>query len=225
MKFLFWTNLSTNVTFAVKCEATDLNQQLESYARICDAVALLFQPFAEVVLHDLATEKVVYLAGNFSKREIGEPSLLHEIDFQPEERLIGPYEKVNWDGRSIKAISVVLSDHLGKPAAVLCINVDLSDFHSVMRTLSTLIRLPEDKAKPASLFKEDWHERINEYIQQWTHARGIRITDMTRQQKRELVVALSTDGAFSARNSAPYISRVLGLGRATVYKYLNEGNA
>lgn len=203
-------------------EIAALNQELENYTRVCDAIALLFQPFAEVVLHDLGTETVIYIAGNFSKREIGEPSLLSEIDFHGDERIIGPYEKVNWDGRTIKSISIVLPNHNGEPLAVLCINVDLSDFHAVIRTLSTLIRLPEDKMKPASLFKEDWHESINEYIQRWTHARGIRMSDMTRAEKRELVIELSTEGAFSARNSAPYISRVLGLGRTTVYKYLNE---
>ncbi len=199
-----------------------MRQELETYTRVCDAISLLFQPFAEVVLHELRTETVVHIAGNFSKRELGEPSMLSEIDFRPDERIIGPYEKVNWDGRSIKSISIVLPDHTGEPLAVLCINVDFSDFHAVMRTLSTLIRLPEHDTKPRSLFKEDWHERINEYIQQWTNARGTRISDMTRSEKKELVVALSTSGAFSMRNSAPYISRVLGLGRATVYKYLNE---
>ncbi|MBB3660048.1 putative transcriptional regulator YheO [Rhizobium sp. BK650] len=199
-----------------------MRQELDNYVRVCDAIALLFQPFAEVVLHELKTETVIHIAGNFSKRVLGEPSMLSEIDFRPDERLIGPYEKINWDGRTIKAISIVLPDHKGKPLAVLCINVDLSEFHSVMRTLSTLIRLPEQSEKPPSLFKEDWHERINEYIQQWTNSRGVRVSDMTRAEKRELVLALSSRGAFSMRNSAPYVSRVLGIGRATVYKYINE---
>ena len=51
-----------------------------AYRPLCDAIALLLQPQAEVVLHDLATETVAYIANPFSRREIGEPSLLHEID-------------------------------------------------------------------------------------------------------------------------------------------------
>src|SRR3712207_9037497 len=106
-----------------------LNPELASYAPVCDAIALLFQPYAEVVLHDLSTETVVYLSNPFSKRELGEPSLLHEIDFKPSDVIIGPYEKVNWDGRRIKSVSAVLRAG-SKGIGILCINVDVSHFHA-----------------------------------------------------------------------------------------------
>ena len=199
-----------------------MKPELASYAAVCDGVAQLFQPFVEVVLHDLETETAVHIAGNFSKREIGEPSLLHEIDFRPSERLLGPYEKVNWDGRRIKSISIILRDSGERPIAVMCINADVSHFHAVMQTLSAFASIPVDHAKPASLFKEDWHERINEYIQNWTGSRGLIIAGLSREQKQQLVKDLSADGAFGGRNSAAYISRILGMGRATVYKYLNH---
>ncbi|KQY16396.1 hypothetical protein ASE23_20710 [Rhizobium sp. Root73] len=199
-----------------------MKPELASYAAICDGVAQLFQPFVEVVLHDLETETAVHIAGNFSRREIGEPSLLHEIDFRPTERLLGPYEKVNWDGRRIKSISIILRDGSERPIAVMCINADVSHFHAVMQTLSAFASIPVDHAKPASLFKEDWHERINEYIQNWTGSRGLIIAGLTREQKQQVVKDLSADGAFGGKNSAAYISRILGMGRATVYKYLNQ---
>ena len=133
-----------------------MEPELASYAAVCDGVAQLFQPFVEVVLHDLETETAAHIAGNFSKREIGEPSLLHEIDFRPSERLLGPYEKVNWDGRRIKSISIILRNSSERPIAVMCINADVSHFHAVMQTLSAFASIPVDHAKPASLFKEDW---------------------------------------------------------------------
>lgn len=202
-----------------------MKPELTSYAAVCDGVAQLFQPFVEVVLHDLETETAAHIAGNFSKREIGEPSLLHEIDFRPAERLLGPYEKVNWDGRRIKSISIILRDSTARPIAVMCINADVSHFHAVMQTLSAFASIPVDHARPASLFKEDWHERINEYIQNWTGSRGLIIAGLTREQKQQVVRDLSADGAFGGKNSAAYISRILGMGRATVYKYLNQDRA
>jgi D-arginine utilization repressor len=199
--------------------------ELGSYTHVCDAIALLFRPYAEVVLHDLATETVVYLANPFSKRELGEPSLLHEIDFKRSDTIIGPYEKVNWDGRRIKSVSAVLRSG-EKAIGILCINVDVSHFHAVMQTLNALVSVPQAAEKPASLFKEDWHERINEYIQSWTRERGLSVSEMSRAQKQQLVTDLAGDGAFGGRNAAAYISRVLGLGRATVYNYLkNKNNA
>ncbi|WEZ82392.1 PAS domain-containing protein [Rhizobium sp. 32-5/1] len=202
-----------------------MKPELVPFAAVCDGIAQLFQPFVEVVLHDLETETAAHIAGNFSKREIGEPSLLNEIDFRPIERILGPYEKVNWDGRRIKSISIILRDANDRPIAVLCINADVSHFHAVMQTLSAFASVPVDHDKPASLFKEDWHERINEYIQNWTTSRALIIANLTRDQKQQLVKDLSADGAFGGRNAAAYISRVLGMGRATVYKYLNQERA
>ena len=202
-----------------------MKAEFASHALLCDGIAQLFQPFVEVVLHDLETETVAHIAGNFSKRELGEPSLLHEIDFRPTERILGPYEKVNWDGRRIKSISIVIRDNAERAIAVMCINADVSQFHALMQTLNMLATIPTDHVKPASLFKEDWHERINEYIQQWTGSRGLIIADLTREQKQQIVQDLSADGGFGGKNSAAYISRVLGMGRATVYKYLNQERA
>ncbi len=201
-----------------------MTPELASYAPVCDAIALLFRPYAEVVLHDLSTETVVYLSNPFSKRELGEPSLLNEIDFKPSDIIIGPYEKVNWDGRRIKSVSAVLRAH-ERAIGILCINVDVSHFHAVMQTLNALVSVPQAPEKPASLFKEDWHERINEYIQSWTRERGLSVTEMSRTQKQQLVTDLAGDGAFGGRNAAAYISRILGLGRATVYNYLKKDHA
>ncbi len=197
---------------------------LAAYVPICDAIALLFQPYAEVVLHELSSQSVVHIAGNFSKRELGEPSLLDEIGFDPRETTIGPYEKVNWDGRRIKSVSAVLTAQ-ERPIGVLCINVDVSHFHGVIDALNALVHVSGGAQRHPLLFKEDWHERINEFVQHWTRSRGLLVTALSRDQKRQLVADLSKEGAFGGRNAAAYISRILGLARATVYNYLNQAAA
>ncbi|HTO31522.1 MAG TPA: PAS domain-containing protein [Pararhizobium sp.] len=193
--------------------------ELAPYYRVCDAIALLLQPHAEVVIHDLKSDTVCHISNNFSKRVIGEPSLLDETDFKPTETIIGPYEKVNWDGRRIKSVSIVL--HAEERAiGVLCINVDVTHIHAAMQVLGSLASVPVDQDKPAALFKEDWHERVNEYIKSWTTHRGIAVADLGRSEKQELIRALADDGAFEGKHAAAYISRILGMGRATVYNYL-----
>lgn len=201
-----------------------IRPELENYRAICDAMALLMRPYAEVVLHDLGSQTAVHIAGDFSRRVLGEPSLLDEIGFDPNEIMIGPYEKVNWDGRRIKSISVVLKS-AGKPMGVPCINIDVSQFHLVIEALGVLVSVPAGTGKPPAPFKEDWHERINEYVQQWTRERGLLVTQLTRDEKRQLVADLSAEGPFGGRNAAAYIARVVGLARATVYNYLREANA
>jgi predicted transcriptional regulator YheO len=103
--------------------------------------------------------------------------------------------------------------------------VDVSHFHGVLDALNALVNIPAQGPKHPLLFKEDWHERINEFVQQWTRSRGLLVTSLTRDQKRELVLDLSKQGAFGGRNAAAYISRILGMARATVYNYLNQAAA
>src|SRR5690606_39087051 len=139
---------------------------LAPYVPVCDGIAALFRPYVEVVLHDLRTETVAHIANNFSKRELGDASLMHEIEFDPGDNLIGPYEKINWDGRPLKSISIILRAN-ERPVGVLCINTDLSHFNSALRILETLIAVPHVADRSTALFKEDWHERINTYINAW----------------------------------------------------------
>lgn len=199
----------------------DLPQRLAAYLPVCDGIAALFQPYVEVVLHDLETETVAYIANNFSKRELGESSLMHEIEFEPSDNVIGPYEKINWDGCPIKSISIILRAE-EKPTAVMCVNTDVSHFNSALRILETLTAVPKEADRSTALFKEDWHERINEYINAWVRERGTAINVMNKAAKKQLVVDLAKDGALGGKNAATYIARVLGLGRATVYNYLRS---
>lgn len=194
--------------------------ELSVHVQIANAISLLM-PGVEVVLHDLSSQTVVHISGNFSRRVVGEPSLLDEIAFDASQAIIGPYEKTNWDGRRIKSISIVIPGANG-PVGVLCINMDVSHFHSIIEVLGGIVSVPDGDEKPLALFKEDWHERINEYIQHWTKERGVLVTALTRAEKKELVADLSADGAFGGRNAAEYIGRILGLGRATIYNYLRK---
>lgn len=192
---------------------------LSAYFPLCDAISLLLQPQAEVVLHDLATETVAHIANPFSHREVGEPSLLHEIDFRPDVALIGPYEKVNFDGRRLKSVSAVLRED-GRAVGVICINLDVTHLQSAIELLTALTRVPPGAGQPAVLFQEDWHERINQYVHAWTARNGVVIADLSRAQKLQLVGELAADGAFGGKHAAAYVSRVLQMSRASVYNYL-----
>ncbi|MBM2712915.1 PAS domain-containing protein [Mesorhizobium caraganae] len=205
-----------------KAKSSTLYGPLIMYQPVCDAIALILQPYAEVVLHHVESETISYIANNFSKRDVGEPSHLHEIDFKPDDRTIGPYEKVNFDGRRVKSVSAVIRGSDDRPVAVLCINIDVSHIQSAIQVLSAMSTVSIDEGKPAALFKEDWHERINEYVHGWTAKRKVPIGNLTRAQKQELVRELAEDGAFSGKHAAAYISKILQMGRATVYNYLRD---
>ncbi|MBM5460376.1 transcriptional regulator [Pseudomonas sp. P66] len=196
---------------------------LDNYRAIADAIATLFFPHAEVVLHDLRSQKIDYIANNLSKREVGDDAALEDmLETGTDETNIGPYEKLNWDGQKIRSLSTVLRDEAGRPLAVLCINLNISLFENAKAALDLFLSPSKLIAQPDALFRDDWQERINTFLNTWLRQRQLSLNLLTRDHKRELVLALHAEGAFKGKSAANYVANVLGMGRATVYKHLKE---
>ena len=194
---------------------------LETYVSIADAIALLLRPHAEVVIHDLRTGRIAHVANNFSRRRVGDESLT-EIDgtMSLDGRILGPYRKVNWDGRELRSITVVLRDERQAAVGLLCVNFDVSKVQRAVEALASLMRLPDPDAAPAALFASDWREAINGIISQYLADRGQAIDGLDHRMVGELVRHLDREGYFAIRNAANHIGQVLGLSRATIYKHL-----
>jgi D-arginine utilization repressor len=194
----------------------------DQYNEIAKGIAALLHPFAEVVVHDLKKQHIIILVNNFSKRKIGSPTLLEDMAFTPGQWVIGPYEKINWDGRKLKSISIVLRNSKGTPEAIMCINVDVSAAMDIQQRLEFFLRPNGMIDQPQALFKDDWHEKINRFINNWLSEKSKTIAALNRNEKRKLVELLYEQGAFKGKQAAQYVASVLGLGNSTVYKYLKE---
>ncbi|MGA0607386.1 helix-turn-helix transcriptional regulator [Phenylobacterium sp. VNQ135] len=192
---------------------------LEPSFAVAEGIAALFAPFVEVAIHDLASESVAYIANPQSRRTPGDPSQLEDLNFDPKQQVIGPYEKTNWDGRRMKCVSVVLRD-AGAPIGLMCINVDVSSFDQVRRALDGFLGAPPQDEGVRALFVHDWHERINRFVTDWCAERKVQISEIDRPSRRELIRGLQGIGAFEARRAPAYVARILGVSRATVYNEL-----
>lgn len=187
---------------------------------MADALAALFSPWVEVVVHDLELDAVAHIANPFSPRAAGDPSDMKEVHFAPDARVIGPYEKTNWDGRRIRAISVVLRDAAAEPIGMLCVNADVTQFEVMRRTLQGLLGVAEAAGTVETSFHDDWHEKINRFLASWIHQRGTTLDRLDREARRELIGALLQAGGFDGRRSPAYVASILGVSRATVYNEL-----
>ena len=201
-------------------QSTKPSALIERFQPLADGLAALFHPHVEVVLHDLATQRVVYIANNLSKRTLGDDSALDDIEFDPAEAFIGPYEKTNWDGRRIRSVSVVARDQRRHPIGMICINADLSVYDRARAALDLLLDGSRVLPQPEKLFRDDWQERINTFLQTWLMQRKLSMPHLDRLQKRELVQALFAEGAFKGKSAPNYVAGVLSLSRATIFNYL-----
>ncbi|MFC6589077.1 transcriptional regulator [Sulfitobacter pacificus] len=191
---------------------------LQANARAwADAIPLIMGARVEVVIHDLASETIAYIANPYSRRKPGDPSNMQDIDFRPTDTIIGPYEKVNWDGSIIRSISVVMRNVDGEAEFVLCINHDQADLLTLQNAITGLLPARPAQGQPEALFRNDWHDRLNIFVSDWCAERSLRIDGLDRDRRRELIAALDASGGLSQPNAASYVARVLGVSRATIY--------
>nr|WP_085071971.1 PAS domain-containing protein [Pantoea alhagi] len=195
--------------------------QLDVLTSVADGIAALFFPSVEVVIHDVATRKVAYIANNLSKRKPGDDAGLEELQGSDLAPVTGPYEKLNWDGKKMRSVSVATGSG-NDPGYLLCINLSTAIFEEARNALELFLSVTRLQPQPEQLFRDDWQENINTFLHHWIRQRNTSLNALNRREKKELVIALHEEGAFRARNAAEYIASVLSLGRTTIYKYLRE---
>jgi predicted transcriptional regulator YheO len=194
----------------------------DQLAPIGDALARLLSPHAEVVLHDPASDQVAAIWNPLSGREPGDPSLLGELDdlstTGPD--VYGPYPKVLPDGRRLSSVSAVIRDDDGKPAYVLCVNVDRTAFDEASRLLAAFAA--PVAGQPRALFEHDWSETLNEIVAAYVRERGATVERLSRQDRIELLDRLDAAGVLSQRRSVPAVARALRISRSALYQLLAQ---
>ncbi|WP_327733046.1 PAS domain-containing protein [Streptomyces nojiriensis] len=196
--------------------------RLRMWGPVCQAVALLLGPYAEVVLHDPETDRVLEIWNPMTTRRAGDPSLLGELDaLAPSAQdVYGPYEKMLVDGRRLSSVSAVLRDTQDRPSAVLCINLDRTPLEQAAAVLSAFGAPVVQRPEP--LFEEDWSERIQHVIGSYVRETGRPVERMTRQDRLAVLGRLDEARVFAVRRAAPVVAGALRVSRSTVYGLLAE---
>lgn len=201
-----------------------MNQAVTYFKTTAKAIAKLLHPFAEVVIHNLATDKIEAIYNPFSKREVGSESYLERMDFDnTPDNIIGPYEKLNYDGRRLKSITIIIRDEANKPIGLCCINFDVSSFDKINNTLNLFLNTSSTvSSQQEELFKNDLYENINIFVQDYCLENKLNINNLSRDNKKSLILELKNHGALAGKNAAHYIASILDISRASVYNYLKN---
>ncbi|APD49954.1 helix-turn-helix transcriptional regulator [Francisella hispaniensis] len=200
-----------------------MRPELKTFINVADAISKLLHPFAEVVIHDLSKNKIVAIFNPISKREIGDISYLDHMDLDAyDDFVIGPYDKVNYDGRKMKCIVTVIKDSTDNAVGTLCINLDVSVFDRYQNLINVFLNNNnmQISQQQQSLFRDTFYEKINNFVQRYCIDNNLSIDNLTRDQKKNLILELKQQGALDAKNASKYIANALSISRATVYNYL-----
>ncbi|MBB6241883.1 PAS domain-containing protein [Rhodanobacter sp. MP1X3] len=194
-----------------------------SYFPVADAIATLFRPHVEVVIHDLSSLKVAYIANSISRRRIGDSSVADQVSEESlAQAVIGPYRKVNKDGRNLRSVTAVIRDADQQPAAMMCINFDVSTLERIRDEVSALAFLPESLEPHAPFFHDNWRQALERLVQEVEREEGIPVKSFNTSLRFALIEKISDSGFLSMRNAPPVVAERVGISRAALYKYLKE---
>jgi predicted transcriptional regulator YheO len=208
------------------CMARSRRRQVSaSLLSLCDpiarAVVALLDPYCEVVLHDLGTGRIAGIWGEGSGRDVGDESLVDEIDGADEvDSVHPPYGRVALDGRVLTSVSAVLRDDAGVATALLCINVDRSEIDRASKVLQGF--LAGGAERPPALFANDWREGIALAVDDFCRRKNVTRHGMDRADRTEIVAELEAKGLFATRHAATHVATALGVSRASIYNALKE---
>lgn len=205
----------------------DVKVFLRQFSGVADAVAQLFDPHAEVVIHDLETDRIFHIANPVSGRQPGDDSHLDLVpeDLAPEnidenQKVIGPYESAGISGQRVRSVTAVLRNEAGKALGLMCINLDYSVYEPALELLEGLIRPARVQQPPALLFQNDWRDQIRFEIRSFLESHGVRAAKLTPALRKDLMAELDGKNLLYAKKSMEQIASILGVSRATAYNDL-----
>lgn len=192
------------------------------------ALSTLLHPFCEVVVHDFAdiNHTIVCIEGNITGRSTGGPPtdlLLSRVKNREMEDDLANYLTSLPGGRLMKSSTVFVRDENGEAYGAFCVNFDLSLFIAFHNDLSKFV-LSDKNSNVSELFSDDIRDTVHTMITDTLYEMGGSGSDMTRDEKVELINRLHNKGVFQVKKAVPIIADLLSLSRATVYNYLREAN-
>ncbi|MEU6603163.1 helix-turn-helix transcriptional regulator [Streptomyces flaveolus] len=199
-----------------------MDPRVRMWAPVGQAVALLLGPYAEVVLHDPDTDRILAIWNPMTSRGPGDPSLLGELDeLDPSARdVFGPYEKLLADGRRLSSVSAVLRGPDGGPSAILCVNLDRTPLEQAAAVLSAFGA--PTMPRPEPLFEQDWNERVQRIVGAYVRECGRPVERLTRADRLAVLARLDKAKVFAVRRATPVVAGALQVSRSTLYGLLAE---
>lgn len=201
----------------------------ESFKTLVEAIANIFGPHCEVVLHSLQdiSKSVIHIANNHvSGRKVGSPMTDFGIEIfknanKTKNDIIGPYICKLDDGRILRCLTTLIRNSAGKPIGMLCINIDLSaplsDFLNEFN-LENSDKSP-DIVEHFAFTPEDLILRALDMVRKVVNM-DTKLSTSERNQR--IVFELNKKGMFDVKGAVDIVAKESGISRYTVYNYLRE---
>ncbi|MDW6063322.1 PAS domain-containing protein [Streptomyces sp. FXJ1.4098] len=200
---------------------------LREAEKIVVAIGRMFPGLCEVVLHDLRDPEhaIRAIESNLSGRSVGDPATelgIARIQDPGFPDIVQNYPNRFPDGRPAKSTSIGIKNSAGEYIAAICLNLDVSLFASVARSLNNLVRTDDQEQPLTETLRARTADELRTVIEEFAAVRGHTARSLGSAAKKELVRSLKTRGFLQVKHSVQVVTELLGVSRATVYNYLRS---
>lgn len=205
---------------------TDKEAVFALLKQISVGIAKLYTPHCEVVIHDFSDLEcsIIHMEGNISGRKVGGGAtdlLLTHARNGDTVRDFHNYQTSLPNGRNMKSCTMFLRDENGAAYGAFCINLDISTFAGIHRSLGEFLAL-DAGSEVSETLSDDIQRTIHSILREAVNNLGIELPIMSKDDKIDLIARLDEKGAFQVKRAVPLIAEELGLSRSTIYNYLAE---
>lgn len=192
---------------------------------IVTAVGRMFPGLCEVVLHDLRNPEhsIRAIENNESGRSIGDPATelgIARIRDPDCPDIIQNYPNAFPDGRPAKSTSIGIRNSEGRYVAAICLNLDVSLFATVARSLHNLVRTDAQEQSFTETLRARTTAELRALAEEYAAVRGRSPRDLDSAEKRSMVRHLRDEGFLDVKNAVRTLTDITGVSRATIYNYL-----
>lgn len=208
----------------------DMEQLLPILRPVIRALATVIGPHCELVLHDLrrpADNTIVAIEnGHVTDRDVGGPSTNLGLEMLRNGAAGDDeygYQTRTSDGRELRSASVYFRDSDGRLIGSLCVNLDLTPYQLLQRSVQQLLPPTEAVGPPRNeTFANDINAVLETLVDEAISRTGKSVAMMDRTDKIDVLRYLDQRGAFYVKRAMDRIARRLGLSRVTAYAYLEQ---
>ncbi|MGW0366188.1 helix-turn-helix transcriptional regulator [Streptomyces sp. NPDC002990] len=192
---------------------------------IVTAIGRMFPGLCEVVLHDLRNPQnaIRAIENNLSGRCVGDPATelgVARIRDPGHPRVVQNYANTFPDGRPAKSTSIGIKNSKGDYVAAVCLNLDVSLFATVARSLQHLVRTDEQEQSFTESLRARTAGELRALVEDYAAKRGQTPRSLDSAEKKKLVRLLRDEGFLDVKNAVRILTDILGVSRATVYNYV-----
>ncbi|MBI9105600.1 MAG: PAS domain-containing protein [Spirochaetales bacterium] len=192
----------------------------------------------EIVLHDLSDyeNSILAIQNSLSGRNVGGPvtdfalKVLKHSQSNNKDYFIN-YKGKTANGKALRSSTMIIRDENKKPAAMICINIDISQYEQAKSLLETLINgdesmefddLGETSVKITENINSSIEELTSSMVEKVLGNNSIPPERMTLNEKLVVIKSLNDEGFFLLKGAVREIAARMKTSEATVYRYISK---